>query len=227
MVQCPGQDKRFWKPKDIFDVKCPDCGIPVEFWKDDPKLKCPKCGALITNPKLDLSCAQWCKYAKECLGISPGVDANILCDNLIDEMKLAHSGHQQRIDHAIEVFKYAEKIQAAEGGDPLVVKAVSLLRDIDSQKARGPSDPAKDILIKYGVDPEHIQQICVLLTADRRAKDTESIEWAIICDAENLTKFSEELPTADHENINETIDSLLKTNRARQLAKDLIKNPKR
>ena len=43
MVRCPGQDQRFWKPGDIFEVKCPGCGGAVEFFKDEPKLKCPKC----------------------------------------------------------------------------------------------------------------------------------------------------------------------------------------
>ena len=23
---CPGQDQRYWKPEDIFDVLCPRCG---------------------------------------------------------------------------------------------------------------------------------------------------------------------------------------------------------
>ena len=30
MVRCPGQDLRFWKLGDIFDVPCPHCGTAVE-----------------------------------------------------------------------------------------------------------------------------------------------------------------------------------------------------
>lgn len=67
MFKCPGQDQRFWKPEDIFEAKCPNCGASMEFWKDDPKLKCRKCNRVITNPKLDLGCAKWCKYADKCL----------------------------------------------------------------------------------------------------------------------------------------------------------------
>jgi endogenous inhibitor of DNA gyrase (YacG/DUF329 family) len=70
MLKCPGQDQRFWKPEDIFEVKCPGCGKTVEFFKDEPKVKCRKCGQMVANPKIDLGCAQWCLYAKQCLGSS-------------------------------------------------------------------------------------------------------------------------------------------------------------
>jgi len=67
MVKCPGQDQRFWKPEDIYDVRCPNCGTELEFWKDDPYRTCTKCEKIIRNPKLDIGCAEWCKHAKECL----------------------------------------------------------------------------------------------------------------------------------------------------------------
>ncbi|MCK4909866.1 MAG: hypothetical protein KAS70_08200 [Planctomycetes bacterium] len=67
-MQCPGQDKAFWKPEDIFEVKCPKCQVMVEFWKDDVFRRCKKCQHRFRNPKLDLGCAEWCKFAKYCLG---------------------------------------------------------------------------------------------------------------------------------------------------------------
>ncbi|MHC4242746.1 MAG: phosphohydrolase, partial [Planctomycetota bacterium] len=87
MVRCPGQDQRFWKPEDIFEVKCPACGGSVEFFKDEPKLKCRKCGQSVDNPKIDLGCAEWCQYAEQCLGVSPEGELNIIADKLKDEMK--------------------------------------------------------------------------------------------------------------------------------------------
>jgi len=69
MVKCPGQDERFWKPDDIFEVQCPGCGGAMEFFKDEPKLKCRHCGQIVVNPKIDLGCAEWCQYAQQCLGI--------------------------------------------------------------------------------------------------------------------------------------------------------------
>ena len=66
-LRCPGQDTRYWKPEDLFEVACTVCGKPVEFFKDDLKRPCPHCGRPNLNPKNDLACAAWCPAAKECL----------------------------------------------------------------------------------------------------------------------------------------------------------------
>ena len=84
MPRCPGQDQRFWKPEDIFEVNCPGCHKSVEFFKDEPKLKCRNCGQIVTNPKIDLGCAQWCQYAQQCLGASDAKKKNIN-DKAIDK----------------------------------------------------------------------------------------------------------------------------------------------
>lgn len=65
--RCPGQDQRYWKPEDIFEVPCPFCGTEIEFWKDEALRTCPKCKAQMRNPRIDLGCARWCLQAKECL----------------------------------------------------------------------------------------------------------------------------------------------------------------
>ena len=65
-LRCPGQDPQFWKPEDIFEVKCPACRSAVEFFKDDPERNCPKCGRHCRNPRLDLACLAWCKHADDC-----------------------------------------------------------------------------------------------------------------------------------------------------------------
>ena len=66
--RCPGQDRRFWTPKDVYDHPCPHCGESIEFFRDDIALRCPQCKNKIANPKLDLGCASWCDYAEQCLG---------------------------------------------------------------------------------------------------------------------------------------------------------------
>ncbi len=87
MVKCPGQDERFWKPDDIFEVGCPGCGESMEFFKDEPKLKCRNCGRMVVNPKIDLGCAEWCRYAQQCIGILQGRDIGKLFDKPVDEAK--------------------------------------------------------------------------------------------------------------------------------------------
>jgi len=67
-TMCPGQDTAFWRPSDIFEVPCSQCGYELEFFKDDVSRRCTRCGGQEPNPKLILGCAQWCEHAKECLG---------------------------------------------------------------------------------------------------------------------------------------------------------------
>lgn len=66
-MRCPGQDTRTWKPEDIFEWPCPACGAAVEFFKDDSSRRCSSCGLRVSNPRLDLGCAEWCPYGEKCL----------------------------------------------------------------------------------------------------------------------------------------------------------------
>ncbi len=72
MARCPGQDQRYWKPEDIFDHNCPDCGYEIEFWKDEPQRICKGCGKEVKNPKIDLGCAEWCEFGSICKGTGVG-----------------------------------------------------------------------------------------------------------------------------------------------------------
>ena len=46
--------------------KCPQCGAEVEVFSNDTSVKCSNCGFEVFNDIL--TCVQWCKYAKECVG---------------------------------------------------------------------------------------------------------------------------------------------------------------
>ncbi|MBN2159160.1 MAG: hypothetical protein JW807_07175 [Spirochaetes bacterium] len=70
-TMCPGQDTRYWRPGDIFNVTCGSCGTSVEFFKDDASRRCPGCGIRVRNPRLTMGCAAWCRHARECLGYDP------------------------------------------------------------------------------------------------------------------------------------------------------------
>ena len=50
----------------IEDRICPNCGNPIEIFSTDTEVACDKCGFVVYNDKL--SCVQWCKYAKQCVG---------------------------------------------------------------------------------------------------------------------------------------------------------------
>lgn len=69
--KCPGRDFRFLKAEDIRDERCPTCGGPVEFFKDDRSRKCVHCGTHFKNPRLDIRCGAWCPHASECIDYRP------------------------------------------------------------------------------------------------------------------------------------------------------------
>ena len=56
------------KSKDITinEKVCPNCGNIIELFSVDTEVACDKCGFVAYNDAL--SCVQWCKYAKQCVG---------------------------------------------------------------------------------------------------------------------------------------------------------------
>jgi hypothetical protein len=66
--KCPGQSMQFWGPDDIFTIECPKCGNAVEFFKDDIRRRCRSCSHMFLNPRLNLGCVGWCRYADQCVG---------------------------------------------------------------------------------------------------------------------------------------------------------------
>lgn len=238
MFRCPGQDQRFWKPEDIFEAACPQCGKAVEFFKDEPKLKCRNCGNAVVNPRVDLGCAEWCQYADQCLAVSDVKDASLIRDELIDEMKKVFEGDQKRIDHALAVLNYAEQIQVVEGGDPLVVKAAAILHDIGIleaerkygssagkyQETEGPPI-AEQILRRYDLDQEAVGHVCKIIANHHSAKDIDTLEFRIVWDADWLVNLPVDYAGASKAELQRIIDKTFKTRKGRQMAMSLfIKN---
>ncbi|MBR6113741.1 MAG: hypothetical protein IKQ10_01005 [Oscillospiraceae bacterium] len=50
----------------ITEKICPNCGEVIELFSIDTEVACEKCGFVAYNDQL--SCVQWCKYAKACVG---------------------------------------------------------------------------------------------------------------------------------------------------------------
>ena len=50
----------------ILEKKCPQCGHDIEMFSTDTEARCENCGFVAYNDTL--SCVQWCKYAKQCVG---------------------------------------------------------------------------------------------------------------------------------------------------------------
>ena len=45
---------------------CPNCGEIIEIFSVDTEVACDNCGFIAYNDTL--SCVQWCKYARKCVG---------------------------------------------------------------------------------------------------------------------------------------------------------------
>jgi HD superfamily phosphodiesterase len=235
MFRCPGQDQRFWKPEDIFELQCPGCGKSMEFFKDEPKLKCHKCGQIVTNPKIDLGCAEWCQYAEQCIGIDTIKNLKVIREKLISQMKDVFGTDQKRIEHALTVLDYAEQIQNIEGGDPLIVRAAAILHNIGIQEAErkhgssagkyqeieGPPI-AMEILGKHNIPVEAIEHICEIIANHHTARDIDTIEFRIIWDADHIVNLSTNLNEISNTKLQEIMNKRFKTGEGRRIAAELF-----
>jgi len=236
-MQCPGQDTRFWKPDDIFDVPCQACGTPVEFFKTDARRRCPRCGKHIQNPKISLGCARWCAYAKECLGFDPSAlqladsDELSLTDQLVEAVKAEFGDDPERITHSLLVLDRAQELLSKEGGDPRVVLAAALLHDIGIpaaeqeygstaaryQEAEGPA-VARRILEELGFDAETIEHVCRIVGSHHRGDEIDTVEFRIVWDADRLMEAPDELLRHDRDRLRGIVDRVFRTDTGRQKA---------
>ena len=230
--RCPGQDMRRWKPADVFQVPCPHCGAELEIFKDEPFRTCRACRRKVRNPHLDTGCAEWCKYADKCFGVTsvPQSDSS-LCDALIGKMKDVFGDDEFRIRHALAVLDYAERLMDAEGGDPLVIRAAAVLHDIGIQEAErkhgssagrfqeleGPPI-ARRTLEGLGVDEDSIEHVCRIVGSHHSAGDIDTIEFRIIWDADQLVNIPGTHKDADREKLERVVGRLFRTGAGKALA---------
>ena len=130
-MKCPGQDTLYWKPGAIYDVKCPECGKTVEFFKDDTARKCGHCGHRFVNPQMDFGCAAYCPYAEQCIGSLPeevlAQKQDLLKDRVAVEMKRFYKADFKRIGLASRTARYAERIAKAQQANLPVVLCAAYL----------------------------------------------------------------------------------------------------
>jgi len=238
-MKCPGQDTRFWKPGDIFEVPCPVCGHLVEFFKDEGVRKCPNCGYKFKNPKIDLSCLEWCPYAKQCLGSLPEgkeqMEQILLTNQLIDEMKKVFQGDQKRIKHTLQVLEYAKELVQQEEANPRVVLASAILHDIGIKEAErkygssagkyqeieGPPI-ARKILDKTELDEQSKEHILKIIANHHSARDIDTPEFRILWDADWLVNLAEEKPNLKGDELRNFIERTFKTKAGKKKAYELF-----
>lgn len=240
MLKCPGQDTRYWKPEDIFDVPCPVCDTGVEFLKTDRRRKCANCGYSFRNPRLELGCAQWCAYAEECLGFVPektplDSERGPVVDRLITGMKDQFGNDYKRIAHALLVLQQAQELLREEDGDPRVVLAAAVLHDIGIQEAErkygssasqcqeieGPP-LARRIMEETGLDEPTIQHVCRIVGSHHSAGDIDTPEFRILWDSDWLVNLPEELTSEGGKHPADIVEKIFKTSSGKKKAYELF-----
>lgn len=205
-MKCPGQDTRYWKPGDIFEVDCPKCGAKVEFFKDESARRCKACHTMIANPRMDFGCAAYCKYAEQCLGeLTPDLLAkrkDLLKDRVAVEMKKYFGQDFQSISHAMKVSRYAEQIASEEKADLAVVLSAAYLHAIACPEgeagtpAQGPVcgglGTVQALLGPLGPDEEFVDEVLDTIKALwENQGGPKSKNARILCDAHTIATFQE------------------------------------
>lgn len=171
--KCPGQDTRFWKPEDIFTINCQHCGNEMEFFKDEPFLNCRKCGNEIKNPRIDLGCAKWCKFADQCLGKTAGNDS---ASPVIEKIKALLASQFTLVPDARKELdkacKMADTVLGESKCDPCVVKtSLAILFFLRDEKKY--NDGISGILDKAGISHDQQEKIIAIVKAIISNTDTD------------------------------------------------------
>ena len=225
-MKCPGQDSRYWKPGAIFDVKCPNCGEMIEFFKDDTRRRCPGCGAEVPNPEMDFGCAAYCPYAEHCLG---GLAAEKAGDSKLKIMKASLAkalrsiflNDSRKVSGATSLMELCEEIGKKEGADLGIVliaglATLSIEQENSTEESRKASDDLLKKLTETGVDEKLARDSLVLAqnAMSGKLEDEKEIKnYNVIKDAIMISRFQSE-GRSDWE----SLSKVLVTDSARQMA---------
>lgn len=116
------------------------------------------------------------------------------CEQLVQHhLKDAEKGHDWF--HIQRVRANMRQIQAAEGGDLMLLDLAALLHDIDDAKFNGGDEDAgarkaREILIQLSLDESRIDKVCFLIAncsfKGGQKQDNPSLELQILRDADRL-----------------------------------------
>ncbi len=234
-ISCPGQNTMFWKPDDIFDVRCPSCDRPVEFWKDDSKRTC-ECGHRFLNPKRDLGCLEYCKYAEQCMPeMFEGESLKALYrDRLLVTAKIKMKPDDASLERSQKIAELAEEILDAEGGQPKVVFAAAILGNLvlnsqplgeqsaSSAQGDSPSAITKKVLADIGTEKEVTDQVCQIIENRINGTSSEDLDSKIVSDALMLADLLDKKALLEEAALERLVDSKIQTETGKRVAREQL-----
>ncbi|MCK5801253.1 MAG: hypothetical protein KAI66_00405 [Lentisphaeria bacterium] len=206
--KCPGQDMRYWTAEDIFDVACPFCGDEIEFWKDEPIRLCSGCGVEVRNPRIDLGCAKWCKFAEECLGknVDHLTAAAPIIETLRASLAKALKDEPKRLAFAEEVHRLADTLAVPEReADPRVLKCAALLLGADVAPFPKHADLPQDLPEQAGLDAETSSSVRQTMDEAQSSPCPEGAEIRIVHDALVLAQAQHAAPPPNPETLADSL----------------------
>ena len=240
-MKCPGQDTQYWSEDAIFETQCPECGSPMEFFKDDATRRCGNCKKKIINPKMDFGCAAYCKFAEQCLGTLPeefvAQRDDLFKDRVAVEMKKYLGTDFKRIGHAAKVANFAEKIGKKEKGNLPVILCAAYLYDIGAHRAfeKYESDKpeyiekespaiARELMENLGAKEELIEAVVNMVSHRSRPDDQADLNKKILHDADTLTYMSacDDKNGVDKEEFEAKLEHIFLTAAGNELAKQVL-----
>jgi hypothetical protein len=141
----------------------------------------------------------------------------------------------RRIQHALEVTHWAERIMESEGGDGDVVLTVGLLHDvgIKEAEARHSSSSGKlqeqygppivrEILEPMGLPFDFISECCAIVGAHHTPLGVPSPNFSVLWDADMIVNLRDELVGVDPARIEPIIEKSFKTSTGKLLARKVL-----
>ena len=240
-MKCPGQDTQYWNQDAIFETECPECGSPMEFFKDDATRRCSSCNKKIVNPKMDFGCASYCKFAEQCLGTLPeefvAQREDLFKDRVAVEVKKYLGTDFKRIGHTARVANYAEKIGKKERANLPVILCAAYLYDIGVKKAleKYESDQpeyiekespaiARELMEKLGAKEELTTEVMDLVSVHHRPDENAQLSRKILHDADTLAHMHacKGKNGVDEQEFKAKLDRLFLTPAGNELAKQVL-----
>ena len=234
-ISCPGQNTMFWKPDDIFDVRCPSCDRPVEFWKDDSKRTC-ECGHRFLNPKRDLGCLEYCKYAEQCMPeMFEGESLKALYrDRLLVTAKIKMKPDDASLERSQKIAELVEEILDEEGGQPKVVFAATILGNLvlnsqphgeqsaSSAQGDSPSAITRKVLAEIGTEKEVTDQVCQIIENRINGTSSEDLDSKIVSDALMLADLLDKKALLEEAALERLVDSKIQTETGKRVAREQL-----